>query len=144
MGLHLVWNLWYYESWFQENSSKSCMKAWCGTGQPSAFSFSFHNNPYKGRFRKNEALLWRHTTLMLSACNSTYVQGTRILTIGGLIGWNMIKKTLRWGRLVFSEPVHKQWFFTQVLTWQGHRLLRNCLSIWTDLWRTDKQWKEDE
>ncbi len=30
-----------------------------------------------GRFRKNEALLWHHTTLLISGYNSTYVQGRR-------------------------------------------------------------------
>ena len=72
----------------------------------------------RGRSRKNEALLWRHTTLLLSAYNSTYAQGTRlvstqhvyesyssILTIGGLKGWNMIKSiTLRTPHFFWTCP----------------------------------------
>ncbi len=33
-----------------------------------------HTVSQQGRFRKNEALLWRHTTLLISGYNSTYTQ----------------------------------------------------------------------
>ena len=62
----------------------------------------------RGTFRKNGALLWHHTALLISGYNSTYVQGRRmalthssILTIQGLIGWNHNKKQIHWGSLIF-------------------------------------------
>ncbi len=85
------------------------------------FKFSFFPDvawsSLRGRFRKNEALLWRHTTLLISGYNSTYVQGRRmalthvyesycsILIIHGLIGWNMTKSiTLRTPHFFWTCP----------------------------------------